>query len=363
MSTYGKNLILSIFGESHGPAIGAVLDGLPAGEEIDEQALAEFLKKRSPGRDASMTARKEKDQPRFLSGLYRGKTTGTPLAFVMDNTDTRSQDYAETSEKFRPGHADYTGFVRYGGFADPRGGGHFSGRLTAPLVAAGGICKQILARRGVEIAGHIFSIAGIGDAPLNAVNVTKQQLSSLQASDFPLVDPALETKMRAAIAEAAAERNSVGGCVECIAVGLPAGIGSPMFSGLENRIAQLAFGIPAVKGIEFGSGFGVCAMTGAQCNDEFYSDDGKILTRTNHNGGILGGISNGMPLIFRLAVKPTPSIAAEQHTVTRRGEEALLAVNGRHDPCIVPRAVPCAESALAVALLDAMLERGLPAAN
>lgn len=363
MSTYGKNLILSIFGESHGAAIGAVLDGLPSGEEIDEQALSAFLEKRSPGRDATMTARREKDQPRFLSGIYRGKTTGTPLAFIMENADTRSRDYDETIEKFRPGHADYTGFVRYGGFADPRGGGHFSGRLTAPLAAAGGICKQILARRGIEIAGRIRSIADVEDAPLDTVSVTRDRLIELQSSAFPLVDPSREAEMRAAIMQASAKGDSVGGCIECVAVGVPVGLGSPMFDGLENRIAQIVFGIPAVKGIEFGSGFGVCGMTGKQCNDEFYSDGEKILTRTNHNGGILGGISNGMPLVFRIAIKPTPSIAAEQNTVTPNGENASLAVKGRHDPCIVPRAVPCAESALAIALLDTLSERGLPSAK
>ncbi len=358
MSTYANNIRLSIFGESHGPAIGAVLDGLPAGEEIDEQALCAFLSRRSPGRDATMTARKESDVPRILSGLYRGKTTGTPLAILIENSDTRSQDYGEIAEKFRPGHADYTGFVRYGGFADPRGGGHFSGRLTAPLVAAGGICKQILARRGITIAARIFSIAEVCDGPFPAALMTQERLKELESSAFPLVDPSREEEMRKVIAAARAERDSVGGCIECFAVGLPAGIGSPMFDGLENSIARIAFAIPAIKGIEFGSGFEVCRMRGSACNDPMLCEQGQVRTLTNHNGGILGGISNGMPLVFRLAVKPTPSIAAEQQTITRTGEQTKLSVKGRHDPCIVPRAVPCAESALALALIDAMAGQG-----
>lgn len=357
-SVWGNNIRISIFGESHGPAIGVTLDGLPAGEEIDLAELALQMARRAPGRDPTATPRTEADLPEILSGLYEGKTTGSPLAAVIRNTNTRSGDYTELTRYPRPGHADYTGTVRYGGHQDARGGGHFSGRLTAPLVFAGAVCRQILARRGVRIAGHIAAIGAVDDVPFDPVHVPQALLETLSRSPFALIDGAKEAAMRQEVDEARRALDSVGGVVECAAVGLPAGVGSPMFGGVENVVASLLFGIPAVKGVEFGAGFAAARMRGSEHNDAFCLDgQGNVATITNRAGGILGGITTGMPLIVRAAVKPTPSIAREQRTVDlQEGKEAPLAVRGRHDPCIVPRAVPVVESAVAVALADLMEE-------
>ena len=358
MSSYlGKNLHVSIFGQSHAEAIGVTVDGLPAGERVDLEELDRFLQRRAPGRDATATPRKEADKPRILCGLVDDITCGAPLAAIIENTNTRSKDYDKLKDVPRPGHADYTAQVRYGGYQDVRGGGHFSGRLTAPLCIAGGIALQILARRGIQIAAHIRSVGEVEDKPFDPMGEQVEVLNTLKTAAFPVLDPEAGEKMRQAILDARAQKDSVGGVVECIVTGLPAGLGDPMFGGLEGRLAAALFGIPAVKGVEFGAGFDVARMRGSENNDPFRMENGRVTTRTNHAGGILGGISTGMPLVFRLAFKPTPSIAMEQDSVSlSRGEEEKLLVEGRHDPCIVPRAVPVVEAAAALVLLDVLLD-------
>ena len=349
-SSIGENLRLTIFGQSHSPAVGMTLEGVPAGENLDFDALAAFLRRRAPGQNAWSTARKEADAPEFLSGLVGNTTCGTPLTAIIRNTDTRSKDYSALKITPRPGHADFTAEVKYHGFQDFAGGGHFSGRLTAPLCVAGGICLQLLAREGITVISRIAAIGGVQDEG--------ELLSSTAEKDFPTVSDARGEKMRERIAQAKAEGDSVGGVVECSVLGLPAGLGDPMFDGMENRIAAIVFGIPAVKGLEFGAGFAAAALCGSENNDAFALKDGKIVTETNRCGGILGGITNGMPLVFRAAFKPTPSIARSQKTVNLQTmEEENLNIVGRHDPCIVPRAVPVVESAAAIAVYDALLGR------
>lgn len=349
-STYGENLHLTIFGQSHSPAIGMTLEGIPAGEQLDFEALQRFLERRAPGRNAYSTARKEADAPEFLSGLRGDTTCGVPLTAIIRNGDTRSKDYAPFSAVPRPGHADYTANVKYFGCQDYAGGGHFSGRLTAPLCIAGGVCLQILRRRGIEVISRIKAIGDVEDpSPLSASTAEKA---------FPTVDEAAGEAMQAAIAQAKAQGDSLGGVIECAVLGLPAGLGDPMFGGMENRIAGIVFGIPAVKGVEFGAGFAAAKLRGSQNNDSYTVQDGRIETRSNHCGGILGGITNGMPLVFRAAIKPTPSIAMEQDSVNLETlTEEKLRVGGRHDPCIVPRAVPVMEAAAAIAVYDALLGR------
>ena len=349
-STYGENLHLTIFGQSHSPTIGMTLEGIPAGEQIDFEALQRFMERRAPGRNAYSTARKEADAPEFLSGLRGDTTCGVPLTAIIRNGDTRSKDYAPFSAVPRPGHADYTANVKYFGHQDYAGGGHFSGRLTAPLCIAGGVCLQILQRHGIEVISRIKAIGDVEDpSPLTASTAEKA---------FPTVDEAAGEAMQAAIAQAKAQGDSLGGVIECAVLGLPAGLGDPMFGGMENRIAGIVFGIPAVKGIEFGAGFEAARLRGSQNNDSYTVKDGRVETRSNHCGGILGGITNGMPLVFRAAIKPTPSIAMEQDSVNLETlEEEKLRVGGRHDPCIVPRAVPVIEAAAAIAVYDALLGR------
>ena len=349
-SSYGENLHLTIFGQSHSPAIGMTLEGIPAGEQIDFEALQRFLERRAPGRNAYSTARKEADAPEFLSGLRGDTTCGVPLTAIIRNGDTRSKDYAPFSAVPRPGHADYTANVKYFGCQDYAGGGHFSGRLTAPLCIAGGVCLQILRRRGIEVISRIIAIGDVEDpSPLTASTAEKA---------FPTVDEAAGEAMQAAIAQAKAQGDSLGGVIECAVLGLPAGLGDPMFGGMENRIAGIVFGIPAVKGVEFGAGFAAAKLRGSQNNDSYTVQDGRIETRSNHCGGILGGITNGMPLVFRAAIKPTPSIAMEQDSINLEMlTEEKLRVGGRHDPCIVPRAVPVIEAAAAIAVYDALLGR------
>lgn len=354
MASYlGEHIHVSVFGQSHSPAIGVVVDGLPAGERVDMEELGRFLKRRAPGQNATSTPRKEADLPQFLSGLVDDVTCGAPLAALIENTNTRSQDYAQLRDKPRPGHADFTAQVKYGGFQDVAGGGHFSGRLTAPLCIAGGICLQILKRRGIEVAAHIASIAGEADQPFDPMGESVETLDALKRAPFPVMDEKAGERMRKAILQAKEEGDSVGGIVECLVTGVPAGLGEPMFGGMENRLAAALFGIPAVKGVEFGAGFGVATMRGSENNDPFTVKDGKVVTETNHAGGILGGITNGMPLVFRLAVKPTPSIAKQQQTVSLSKKQVEeLVVTGRHDPCIVPRAVPVVEAVTALVLTD-----------
>lgn len=354
-STYGEHLKLSIFGQSHGAGIGMVLDGIPAGLGVDPAALRAFLARRAPGQNAYSTPRKEADAPEFLSGLEEGATCGAPIAAVIRNTNTRSGDYANLKDCPRPGHADYTAQIKYHGYQDAAGGGHFSGRLTAPLCIAGGLCKQWLERKGIVISAHIAMIADIWDAPFDPVSPATDRV----LSPFPTLDAGKGEQMQARIAQAKKNLDSVGGIVECAVTGLPAGLGEPMFGGMEGRLAQMLYGIPAVKGVEFGAGFGVASLRGSQSNDPFRVEDGKIVTQTNNCGGILGGITDGMPLIFRAAFKPTPSIAQAQKSVRLSTlEECTLEVRGRHDPCIVPRAVPVVESAAAIVLMDMLLADG-----
>ena len=352
-STYGEKIKISVFGESHGNGIGVVLDGLPAGAEIDTDGVLAQMKRRAPGRDKTATPRKESDLPEVLSGMLGNKLTGAPLCAVIKNTNTKSGDYSNLLECPRPGHSDYTAFVKYGGANDIRGGGHFSGRITAPLVFAGAVCRQLLAKKGIQIAAHIAQIGSVTDERFDPVDIPAELVDRLSRSSFALIDESKEAPMRAEVEAARLDLDSIGGAIECAVTGLPVGAGEPMFDGVEGVIAKAVFGVPAIKGIEFGSGFDLSAMRGSQANDPFRYQEGKVVTTTNHCGGILGGITNGMPLIFRAAVKPTPSIAQEQQTVDlQKQENATLAIKGRHDPCIVPRAVPVIEAVTAIALLD-----------
>jgi chorismate synthase len=350
MSSIGENVRITIFGQSHSPAIGVTIEGLPAGASIDGERLSAFLARRAPGRNEWSTPRKEADEPEFLSGVKDGVVCGGPVTAILRNTDVRSGDYAAYFHTPRPGHADYTAAVKYGPARDAAGGGHFSGRLTAPLCVAGGICLQLLEREGIAVRAHIASVAGIPDEG--------DILTGAVGEIFPTLSVEQGEKMRGAIAAARAEGDSVGGVVECAVLGVPAGLGDPMFGGMENRIAAACFGIPAVKGVEFGLGFGLAALRGSEANDAFCLREGRVATETNRAGGILGGITDGMALSFRAALKPTPSIARKQKSVDlERMEETELAVSGRHDPCIVPRAVPCVEAAAALAAADALLGR------
>lgn len=355
MSSYwGEKIKISIFGESHGNGLGVVIDNLPSGEKIDMDAVLLQMARRAPGKDKTATPRLEKDLPKVMSGMLNNITTGAPLCAVIENTNTRSDDYGDLLTKPRPGHSDYPGFVRYNGCNDIRGGGHFSGRLTAPLVFAGSICRQILARRGIVIASHIASVGDVTDTAFNPVSTPIALLNKLNARAFPVIDKAAEQNMRDHIEAARLKQDSVGGIIECVAQGVQPGLGSPMFLGVENVISSIMFGIPAVKGIEFGAGFNITKMYGSQANDPYeYDSNGKVTTVTNNNGGILGGITNGAPILFRVAVKPTPSISLEQQTVDLSNHtNSTLIIKGRHDPCIVSRAASVVEAALALAVIN-----------
>lgn len=358
-STWGSSLKISIFGESHGVGIGVVIDGLPAGEKLDMEELQFQMSRRAPGNDNTATPRKEQDLPEICSGILNGVTTGAPLCAVIENANTRSVDYEKLARLPRPGHADYTGAVHYNGYNDVRGGGHFSGRLTAPLTFAGAICRQILANRGITVGGHIYAIGNVYDRPFDPVKINSKILTELGKNYFALMDPTKEDQMRRTIVEAKEALDSVGGMVEIAVTGVPAGIGDPMFGGVENVLSSIVFGVPAVKGVEFGAGFNVTRMRGSECNDPYAIDGDNIITLTNNCGGILGGITNGMPIIMRAAVKPTPSISQKQQTVDlREKQETMLSIGGRHDPCIVPRALPAIESAVAIAIVDLMKSEG-----
>jgi len=356
-SQYGKKLRISIFGQSHSPAIGVSIDGLPSGIKINIDELRAFLKRRAPGQNDISTARAEDDAPEILSGLVETVTCGAPLAIIIRNKDARSADYRELRDIPRPSHADYAAHIKYGGFQDVAGGGHFSGRLTAPLCVAGGICLQILRGLGINVGAHISRIGNAEDDPFDPVGVTNADFELIQKNPLPVLKREAGDAMRQQILEAREKGDSVGGIVECAAIGLPVGLGDPMFDGIENRIAGIVFGIPGVKGVEFGSGFAVAGRRGSGNNDSFFMDGEKVRTRTNNSGGILGGITNGMPVLFRAAFKPTPSIGMEQDSVSlSQAKNAVLQVKGRHDPCIVPRALPCVEAAAAIALYDAFLD-------
>lgn len=353
-SVFGNKIRVSIFGQSHGEKIGCVVDGLPAGEEVDLEELRRFLSRRAPGQRGT-TPRRETDEPHIVSGLLNGKTCGAPLCVLMDNADTHSGDYDELKDVPRPGHADYPAAVKYRGFQDARGGGHFSARLTAPLCAAGGILLQLLARRGVLIGAHLLSVGDVRDEAFDPLLTDDATLDRLREG-FPVLSPAQGEKMLEKVEEMRALGDSVGGLIECAVLHLPVGLGGPMFDGLENRISQAVFAIPAAKGIEFGEGFSASHLRGSQNNDPYRVQDGQVKLLSNHAGGILGGLSTGAPLLFRAAFKPTPSIAQPQLSVSlSRMEDRELTIRGRHDPCVALRAVPCVEAAAALALADLLL--------
>ncbi len=357
-SQFGHNLKVSIFGQSHSAAIGVVVDGLPAGLLLDLERIRRFMARRAPGKAPYATARKEADAPEIVSGLTEdGFTCGAPLCALIRNTDARSKDYSQLRDLPRPSHADYTAFVKYGGHHDIRGGGHFSGRLTAPLCFAGAAAMQLLEQQGVFVGAHISSVGSVQDAPFPPTALTQEQLLAPGRKEFPVVDDNAGQAMQRQIEEARQDRDSLGGVVECGVVGAPAGLGEPMFDGLENRLAAALFGIPALRGVEFGAGFAAAAMRGSRHNDPFSLDEtGKVVSLTNNHGGILGGISSGMPILLRCAFKPTPSISQPQQTVSlSQKQNRSLTIEGRHDPCIIPRALPCVEAAVALVLLDFML--------
>lgn len=353
---FGNNIKITIFGQSHSEAIGVVIDGLPAGFKIDTEKTAAFMARRAPGQNDLSTPRKEADEIKILSGVVDNITCGAPLCAVIENTNTRSGDYDKLRILPRPSHSDFAAMMKHNGFNDIRGGGNFSGRLTAPLCFAGAVCMQMLEEKGIFIGAHISSIGKVNGKRFDPVNVSKIDFDFLAKKAFPVIDEKHGEYMRKEIYSAKENGDSVGGTIECAIVGMPVGIGDPIFDGIENRISSAVFGIPAIKGVEFGSGFDGAKMLGSENNDNFISVDGKIKTATNNHGGILGGISSGMPIIFRCAVKPTPSIGREQQSVnTETGKEEPLVIGGRHDPCIVPRAVPCVEAAAAIVIADYLL--------
>ncbi len=352
-STYGDKIKISVFGESHGNGIGVVIDGLPAGEKIDMDKVLVQMSRRAPGNDKTATPRKEKDLPKILSGMLGNTLTGAPLCAVIENTNTRSADYNNLLAVPRPGHSDYTAFVKYKASNDIRGGGHFSGRITAPIVFAGAVIRQLLEKKGIKIAAHISSIGSVEDTPFNPLKLDDELDQKLNNARFAVIDDSVEQKMRDVVEDARMNLDSVGGTIECIVDGIDAGFGGPMFDGVEGVIAKAVFGVPAVKGIEFGKGFELANMRGSQSNDPFRYKDGKVVTETNNCGGILGGITNGMPILFKAVVKPTSSIAQKQKSVDlQKKENTDLEVHGRHDPCIVPRAVPVIEAVTAIAIIN-----------
>lgn len=354
-NTYGSAVSLTIFGESHGAAIGAVLDGIAAGIPVDEARIAASMDRRRARGDGLSTSRTEPDEVRFLSGVVQGHTTGTPIALTIQNTNTRSGDYAKTADLLRPGHADYTAYAKYEGFQDARGGGHFSGRITAAVVAAGALCEQVLEHLGIRVYTHIAQCGGVADAPLSSC---AGLLPEPQPGRFALLDPAKELPMQEAIRAAGAAGDSVGGILETVVTGVPAGVGEPFFDSVESQLAHLCFSIPACKGVEFGDGFRLAAMRGSQANDPFAMQEGRIVTATNRNGGVNGGIANGMPILLRTVLKPTPSIYTQQQTVDYRNKRnATLQIHGRHDPCIVPRAAVVQNTLVAFGMLDLLTVR------
>lgn len=357
MNTLGNKLRVTVFGQSHAAAIGCVVEGLPAGFRPDMDRVAAFMARRAPGSGAWSTKRKEADTPEILSGVVDGVLCGAPVSAVIHNSDQHSKDYEGLRRTPRPSHADYTAWVKYGESYDIRGGGQFSGRLTAPLCFAGALALQVLEQRGITVAGHIAAIAGIQDEVPDFVRVDRESLLALAGKPFPVFSDSAGADMVHAIETVRMESDSVGGVIRCFALGLPAGVGEPMFGGVENCLAAALFGIPAVRGVSFGEGFAAAAMRGSQHNDPFVTDGDTVRTRTNHAGGVLGGITTGMPLVVNVAIKPTASIAQEQDTVDLKTmTNTTLTIHGRHDPCIVPRALPVVEAVTALTLLDMMLE-------
>lgn len=355
-SAIGEKIKLSVFGESHGEAIGCVIDGLPAGVRLDFDEIYKDMARRAPGKDLTSTPRLEKDIPKILSGVLDGFTTGAPLACVIENTNTKSGDYSNLMTVPRPSHSDYPAYVKYNGFNDIRGGGHFSGRLTAPIVFAGAVAKQVLKEKGVLIGAHIKQIGTVCDGLVDYNDITEELVLSLASKSFSLVDQSREELMRNEVERARMSLDSVGGIVECFAVGLPVGVGGNMFDTVESRLASILFGVPAVKGVQFGLGFDFANKNASRVNDEYEVKNGEVKTLSNNNGGVLGGMTNGAPIIVSAVIKPTPSIAKKQRSVNLQTmENTELEIHGRHDPCIVPRAVPVIESAVALGLLDLMM--------
>lgn len=356
-SFYGERLKLSLFGQSHGEAIGITMDGFPAGMVIDMPRLAAEMARRAPGQSKMTTSRREPDAPEFLSGVLEGRTTGQPICAIIRNTNTRSQDYGEGVDLVRPGHADYTGHVRYFGFEDWRGGGHFSGRLTAPITLAGALCSQWLEDKGVRIACHIQQLGSVTDDSFMDADPAADY-AYLKGMHLPVLRAGLDEAMEAEVLAARSDMDSVGGVLECMITGLPAGLGAPFFDSVESVLSHLLFSVPAVKAVAFGEGFGFATLRGSRANDPFHMDGERVVTTSNHSGGINGGITNGMPVIFRCAMRATPSIAREQQTVSlREGKDTTLSVHGRHDPCILPRAVPVIEAMAAIGVMDLWKER------
>ena len=352
-SIWGDKVKISVFGGSHTAAIGVTIDGLPSGEYIDFDKVLLQMSRRAPGSDKTATTRVEKDFPNIICGYKDGYLTGAPLTAIIVNSNKKSTDYNEIPEYVRPGHADLTALYRFGEHSDFRGGGHFSGRLTAALVFAGAICRQILERKGVIIGAHALKIGSVSDTEFDEVNPKKELLSKLNSEFFSVIDEEKKNEMYLEVEKYRLEADSIGGVVECAVIGVPKGIGDPMFGSIESVFSSILFSIPAVKGVEFGKGFEAASLCGSINNDSFRVEDGEIITETNNSGGILGGISNGMPLIFRTAFKPTPSIGKEQKTVnTKTMENADFTIHGRHDPCIVPRAIPVVEACAAIALMN-----------
>ena len=354
-NTFGRNLALTLYGESHGPEIGCILDGLEPGLPVDEAHVARLLEKRRPS-GLLGTARREPDPFEIVSGVLNGRTTGAPLCIRIPNRAARPEDYAAAADKPRPSHADYTARVKYRGFADLRGGGHFSGRLTAAVAAAGAILLDALALRGIRVGTHLARCGGIADRPF--ADDPAQDLSALEAAPFPVLDPERGEAMQAAVLAARASGDSLGGVLETAVTGLPAGLGEPWFDTLEGLLAHALFSVPAVKGVEFGGGFALAELRGSAANDPFRMEQGRVVTASNHSGGIQGGISNGMPLTVRAAYKPTPSIALPQRTVDlASGTDTVLELCGRHDPCLALRACPVQDSLVALVLLDLLTGR------
>lgn len=349
----GNNIKISVFGQSHSDAIGCVIDGLPAGIILDTEYIASFMKRRAPGNNNVSTQRKEADFPEIVSGLSDGVTCGAPLCAVIKNTGFQSKDYSELKVKPRPSHADLGYSIKTNSNNDIKGGGHSSGRLTAPLCFAGAIALQLLKERGITVKAHIFSVADVYDTPFDPMAMCREDIAS---KPFPVVDDAKGDEMQRVILAARDELDSVGGVIECMVSGMPRGVGDPMFDGVENLLSRNIFGIPAVKGIEFGAGFELAKMRGSQANDPFEVKDGAVVTTSNNNGGILGGMTTGMPVLFRVVIKPTPSIARQQNTVDLSTmQNTTLCITGRHDPCIVQRAVPVVEAVAAITMLDLIL--------
>jgi len=354
----GENIKVTVFGQSHSDAIGVIIDGLPSGLLIDMDRLEAFMERRAPGRNQYQTTRKEPDKPVFLSGITDGVCCGAPVCAIIENTNTRSKDYKNLSDIPRPGHADYTAYLKYKGFNDIRGGGQFSGRLTAPLCIAGGILIQMLEKKGIEIGAHIKQISDICDISFDPINTDKKVFDEIKSKEFAVISDDAGNLMKNRIDTARLDGDSVGGIIECAVTGLPAGLGGPLFEGFEGKLAQAVFAVPAVKGIEFGAGFESAKMLGSEHNDPYYYDEnGNIKTKTNNNGGILGGITSGMPVIFRTVIKPTPSISKEQDSISIGNKKnTKLVINGRHDPCILPRAVPVMEAVTAIVIADLLKE-------